>query len=274
MDFENISYEKADAVAWITKLCPPEYGMVRGVCVDLDRALDDAADDPEIRVIVISAGGDGFHNGGGPFFTELKPDWDFSSDEFREYCQFGHRLMRKMETLEKPIIGVAKGGAIGGGMEQLHTCDFVVAAETAVFSQPEPRAGLIAGWGGTQRLTRIVGWRKAKELMMGGWEIDGKEAASIGLINKAVPLEKVDEEVGNLIAELKKSGPVALAYTKLCMLKTWEADHRTGLDYEIEAEGMCVASSETKHGVAQLLAGKEVADYQDRPRFTAGPEWK
>jgi len=271
MEFENVLYEKRDDVAWITKNHPHENAMVRGVMLDMEKALDDAANDIKVRVIVLSAAGDGFHGGGGPFFTELSPDWDFTPDELREYFQFIHSLPEKMDRLEKPIIGVAKGGALGGSMEHLHACDFVIAADTAIFSQPEPRAGMVSP---TQRLTRIIGWRKAKELMMGGYEVNGKEAERIGMVNKAVPLDQVDEEVGRLIADLKKSGPVALAYTKLCMLKTWETDYRNGLEFEREAEAMCLASGETRHGVSQFLDGKSEASFEHRRRYTSGSEWK
>ena len=271
MEFRNVLYEKNDGVAWITKNHPTDNAMVRGVMLDMDKALDDAADDPKIRVVVVSAAGDGFHGGGGPFFTELSGDWSFTADQLREYFQFIHRLPEKMDRLEKPIIGVAKGGAIGGSMEHLHACDFVIAADTAIFSQPEPRAGMVSP---TQRLTRIIGWRKAKELMMGGYEINGEEAERIGMVNKAVPLDEVDEAVDRLITDLKKSGPVALGYTKLCMLKTWETDYRTGLEFEREAEAMCFASGETRHGVSQFLAGKNEASFEDRERHTSGSEWK
>ena len=278
MDYQHMRYEVKDAVAWITKDVPGEpgmtNGMIRDLCLEMMRALDDASDDETVRVIVIAAAGDGFHGGGGPFFAELRPDWDFDPDQMRELIQFGHRLMEQMDRLEKPTIAVVKGGGIGGGMEHMHTCDFVIAADTAVFSQPETSAGMIAGWGGTQRLTRIVGWRKAKELLMAARAYNGKEAEQMGLITKSVPLEDVDAEVEKLIFDIKKSGPVALAYTKQLMLRTWETDFRSGLLFEADAEAMCAASDETRHAVMQLVEGKEFAEHRDRKRWTGGPDWR
>ena len=271
MKFENIVYKKIDGVAWIIKNSPPENATTRGVILDMNRALDNAADDQAIRIIVISASGDGYHGGGGPFFTELRANWDFTADEIREYFQFFHRHWEKIERLEKPVIAVVKAGAIGAAMEQLHACDFVIAAETALFSQPETRAGMVSP---TQRLTHIIGWRKAKEMIMGGYEIDGKQAETIGMIRTAVPLDKVDEEVGKLISVLTKSGPVALAYTRQLMLKARETDYRTGLEFEVEAEAMCLATGETLHGVSQFLQGGTSAEFEDRKRYTAGPDWK
>jgi enoyl-CoA hydratase/carnithine racemase len=272
MDFKHISYLKADGIATIIKNNPPDYGMTVGVIVEMRQALIDARNDEDISVIIITAGGKGFH-AGALVFGEIRKDWEYTPMEFREIIQIGHKLYRMIETLEKPVIGVAKAGALGGGLENLHACDFVIAADTAKFSQPEVTLGLIAGWGGTQRLPRLVGWRKAKEILMAGIEITGKEAEAIGLINKAVPLDAVDEEVRKLSEKLKKCAPVALAYTKLAMKKVWETDYLSGLDYEIEAEGMTISSGEFNAEVFKaFVEGREPA-FKKRKRITTGPEW-
>ena len=278
MTYQHMTYEKKDGVARITKDVPEIAGMTNGMikdlCLEMMRALDDATDDETIRVIVIDAANDGFHGGGGPFFAELSPTWDFDPDQMRELIQFGHQLMEQMDRLEKPTIMVVKGGGIGGGMEQMHTCDFVICADEAKFSQPETMAGMIAGWGGTQRLTRILGWRKAKEFLMAAREFSGKEAEEMGLVTTSVPLEQVDAEVDKLIADITKNGPVALAYTKQLMLRTWETDFRTGLLFEADAEAMCIASGEAKHAVAQFMEGKFPPEHRDRKRWTGGKEWR
>lgn len=273
MDFESILYEKEDGVATITKNNPPGYGMTRGVLVEMRKALEDARDDSDIRVIVITAGGGGFHYGA-LVFGEIRADWNFTPLEFREIIQIGHHLYRMIETLEKPVIGVAKGGALGGGLENLHVCDFVIAADTARFSQPEVTMGLICGWGGTQRIARMVGWRKAKEILMGGVEISGKEAEALGLVNKAVPVEKVDEEVKALAVRLKRCAPVALAFTKLAMNKAWETDLMSGLSYEIEAEGMAISSGEFTADVFLAFQEGKEPSFPRMKRITSGPEWR
>ena len=185
-------------------------------------------------------------------------DWKLSPLEWRDISKFAHTLFRFIETLQKPVIGVVKTGAVGVGLENLHACDFVIASENAKFSQPEVNLRLIAGWGGTQRLTRLVGWRKAKQLLLTGVEIDGKEAEAIGLINKTVPIELVDEEVEKLSDGLKRCAPVAWGYAKLSMNKVWETDHKSGLDFEVESLAMVASQNEFNQSVFDdFINGKQ-----------------
>ena len=212
MKLNSIKYEKSNGVAKIIKDNPPQYGMTLEVLLEMKKTLKDAANDEDISVIVISAGGEGFHLGAVVFGEVKNKDWNLTPVEFREISQFARDIFLYIENLEKPVIGVAKAGAVGGGFENLHACDFVIGAEDAKFSQPEVTLGLCTGWGGSQRLTRMVGWRKAKELLLTGIEIDGKEAERIGAITKAVPLKEVDQVVDELCERLKICAPVAWGY--------------------------------------------------------------
>lgn len=273
MGYEAIDYRVADGVATITKINEPQYGMTRAVVLEMRHALIEALNDIDVSVVVVTCGGAGFHMGA-VVFGEARDTWQFTPLEFKEISQLGHDLFRLMETLEKPIIGVAKGGAVGGGFEMLHACDFVIAAEEASFSQPEVTLGMICGWGGTQRLTRMVGWRTAKRLLMEGVAVTGTEAAELGLVSSAVPLDQVDAEVDALCSRLKANGPVALAYTKLAMNKVWETDHRSGLDYEIEAGSMVNSSGEfTAQVFEDFLAGRQPT-FVKHPRMTRGAQWR
>lgn len=273
MDFAAITYEKSDGVATITKNNPPQYGMTREVLVEMRAALVDANNDEDITAIVITAGGDGFHMGA-VVLGEARPDWKFTPMEFKEALLTGQNLFRLIETIEKPVIGVAKAGAVGGGFENLHACDFVIASEAARFSQPEARLGMICGWGGTQRLPRMVGWRKAKELLMEGIEVSGSEAAELGLVTRAVPLDDVDAEVDALCERLKTYGPVGMGYTKLAMNKVWETDYRSGLDFEVEASAVVNSAGEFTAEVFQdFLEGRQPV-FKKRKRLTSGPEWR
>jgi len=269
VELNSIKYEKSNGIARITKDNPPQYGMTLEILLEMKKTLEDAANDENISVIVISAGGDGFHLGAVVFGEVGNADWKLSPVEFREISQFARELFRYIEILEKPVIGVAKSGAVGGGFENLHACDFVIAANDAKFSQPEVTLGLCTGWGGSQRLTRMVGWRKAKELLLTGVEIDGKEAEKIGIVTKAVPLDKVDQEVDKLCERLKICAPVAWGYTKLSMNKVWETDHRTGLDYEVEAWGMVNSEKEFNADVFEdFLEGRQ-PNFKKRKKITS-----
>jgi len=273
MEFSAIDYQTANGVATITKTNAPQYGMTRAVVLEMRAALIEANNDDDVSVIVITAGAPGFHMGA-VVFGEARPDWKFAPVEFKEIIQMGHDLFRMIETLEKPVIGVAKAGAVGGGFEMLHACDFVIAADEASFSQPEVTLGMICGWGGTQRLTRMVGWRKAKELLMEGIAVTGTEAAALGLVTRAVPLEEVDREVDALCQRLQTCAPVALGYTKLAMNKVWETDHRSGLDFEVEAAAMVISAGEfTAQVFDDFLAGRQPT-FEKRRRMTSGTEWR
>ena len=139
----SIRYEKSENVARIVKNNPPQYGMTKEMLVEMKWAIEDAGKDSDISVIVISADCDGFQLGATVFGEMGNKDWNLSPLEWRDISKFAHTLFRSIETLEKPVIGVAKTGAVGGGLENLHACDFVIASENAKFSQPEVNLGLI-----------------------------------------------------------------------------------------------------------------------------------
>ena len=273
MTNDAIIYRKEAGVATITKNNPPQFGMTLDVLTGMKQALVDANNDETVQVVVITAGGPGFHMGG-VVLGEANTDWEFTPVEFKEALLTGLNVFRLIETIEKPVIGVAKAGAVGGGFENLHACDFVIAGEDARFSQPEVTLGMICGWGGTQRLPRMVGWRKAKELLIEGIEISGTEAAELGLVTRAVPVDKVDEEVAALCERLKKNGPVAMGYTKLAMNKVWETDIRNGIDFELEASAVVNGSGEFTAAVFEdFLAGRQPS-FNQRRRITADDKWR
>ena len=274
MNLKSIDYKKNHEVANVTKINGPQYGMTLEVLVEMEEALIDANNDKDISVIIISAGGDGFHMGAVVFGEVGNADWNLSPVEFRDISKVAHKLFRYIETMEKPVIGVAKGGAVGGGFENLHACDFVIASNEAKFSQPEVTLGLNTGWGASQRLPRMVGWRKAKELLLTGIEISGKEAEKIGAITKAVPLDKVDEEVDKLCERLKLCAPVAWGYTKTAINKVWETDYRSGLEFEIEAWGMVNSEKEFNADVFDDFLNGRQPKFKKNKRITSGDEWK
>ena len=269
MNLKSIDYKKDHEVANITKINGPQYGMTLEVLVEMEEALIDANNDKDISVIIISAGGDGFHMGAVVFGEVGNADWNLSPVEFRDISKVAHKLFRYIETMEKPVIGVAKGGAVGGGFENLHACDFVIASNEAKFSQPEVTLGLNTGWGASQRLPRMVGWRKAKELLLTGIEISGKEAEKIGAITKAVPLNKVDEEVDKLCERLKLCAPVAWGYTKTAINKVWETDYRSGLEFEIEAWGMVNSEKEFNADVFDDFLNGRQPKFKKNKRITS-----
>jgi len=225
--FTHVRYEKVDGVATITKDGPGDsdtarFGMAAATIEQIADALEDAARDPEVVVVVLTTAGDAVHQGAA-VAGELFPDGALDAVDFFEVIGAGQRLGQLTETLEKPVIGVAKGGALGGGLEHLLACDFVVAAEDAAFTLPEVRFGLAVGWGAAWRVPRAIGWMPAKELLLLGESIDGRRAAELGLVTTAVPADEVDAAVADLIARLRQCSPTSIAFTKLAMARSWSA---------------------------------------------------
>jgi len=278
MQFENIIYEKKEGIARITKNKPgyvfqgrsAPNGMTQGMMMDVKAAVEEAARDSEVRVIIIDAAGEGFHSGAVTLQNVTEGGTPLI---LREVVHIGHEVYNMIENLEKPVIYKVKGGASGGGCEMGHACDFVIAAETATFSQGEVNGGIIPGWGGTQRVPRLAGLRKGMEMILTGDPIDGKEAERVGLITKAVPAEKVEEETWALAKKLAAKPPVALAMAKSAIRKGMQVDLRTGLAYEAEVEALCMTTEQLKEARVARTEGRTPVFKPER-RVTPGQEWK
>jgi len=165
----------------------------------------------------------------------------------------GYKLCKALENLEKPVIAAINGYALGGGLEVAMSCDLRIAAETAKMGQTEINIGLIPGWGGTQRLTRLVGKTLAKEMVFTGKMIDAKTAYEKGLVNKVVPPERLMEEAKALAKELASKAPVALKLCKMLIDKGLETDLDTALALETEAFGTVASTEDLQEGVSAFL---------------------
>jgi enoyl-CoA hydratase/carnithine racemase len=213
MEFETIIYEKKDHVARITLNRPEALNSLnRTMVMELGQALDDSDTDRDVRVVVITGSGRAFCSG-----ADLK----FASEELttsqaeQEFFRFANKvMMRRIETLSKPVIAAVNGYAMGGGFEILTVVDLAIAAEDAVISDKHIKQALLAAGGAAYRLPLLIGMRKAKELMFTGKTITGKEAEEIGLVNKAVPAALLQSTVDALAAELAEYSPVAMSITK------------------------------------------------------------
>jgi enoyl-CoA hydratase len=211
--FETILYDKKNHVARITLNRPDALNAInRTMVTELGKVLDDSDTDRDVRVVVITGAGRAFCSG-----ADLK----FASEELttsqaeQEFFRFANRvMMRRIETLSKPVIAAVNGYAMAGGFEILTVVDLVIAAEDAMIGDMHIKHGLLAAGGAPYRLPLLIGMRKAKELMFTGKTITGKEAEEIGLVNKAVPASILQSTVDALAAELAEYSPVAMSITK------------------------------------------------------------
>jgi enoyl-CoA hydratase len=173
--------------------------------------------------------------------------------EAMNFTVFAQRLTKKIEELRKPVIAAINGYALGGGLELAMSCDLRIASENAKLGQTELNVGLIPGWGGTQRLPRLVGRGIAKELIFTGKMIDAKTAKQLGLLSAVVPADKLKSAVKDLANELMTKPPVGLQMTKQLINNSIEMDMTKGLLQEAEAFGVIVSTEDFDEGVAAFL---------------------
>jgi len=250
MQFTNIIYEKKDGVAWIIINRPQ---VMNALDIESRKemltALQDADSDEDVRAVILTGAGDKAFSAG----ADLRIFREMSALEARRYVKLAKQVARTIETLSKPVIAVVKGYAFGGGLELVLSCDLVIATEDARFGQTEINVGLIPGVGGTQRLPRAVGIRKAKEMIYTGQVIDAQEAHRLGLVNRVVPREKLDEVVNELLTQIKSKSPLILKLAKQAVNKGFESDLVSGLDYESELFIYCFTTEDQKEGVKAFL---------------------
>ena len=189
---------------------PDQYNALnKDVLTELDSKLDSIIEDTDCRVIILTGSGDKAFIAGADIQTMIK----MNENQAQEFSKIGQDLTIKMEECKIPIIAAVNGFALGGGCEFAMACHIRYATENAVFGQPEVSLGLIAGWGGTQRLPRLIGKGKAMEILLSGKNIKANEAYLIGLVNKVVPKNELIPSVEELARSIIKNGPIAVTAT-------------------------------------------------------------
>lgn len=185
------------------------------------------------------------------------------SKEAREFAKNGLGVFRKIELMEKPVIAAVNGFALGGGCELSMCCDIRIASEKAKFGQPETGLGIIPGFAGTQRLSRLVGIGRAKELIFTSDMIDANEAYRIGLVNKVVPHDDLMKVVMEMAENILAKGQIAVRFAKTAINRGIETDIETGMSIERDLFGLCFTTEDQKEGMGAFL-GKRKPDYKLR----------
>jgi enoyl-CoA hydratase len=259
MELKNIIFEKKDSLAWIT-LNRPE---VRNAQNDFLRAevlwaLENSRDDDDVRILIITGSGDKAFSAGADIseFPKRTP-----ADILRG--KGTRRMTDLLREIPKPAIAMVNGLALGGGCELAMSCDIIIASENAMFGQPEINIGNIPGAGGTQILPRLVGEKKAKELIFTGAFIPAQEALAIGMINKVVPLDKLRETVMEMAKAMMRHSPIILKLCKLAVNKSLDVPLTVGMDYERDLFAMCFGTEDQKEGARAFLE-KRKPEYRGR----------
>ena len=247
MEFKYIIYEKSEAIATIT-LNRPEVlnAFSKEVEDEVLQALEDIKNDENVRVVILTGAGEKAFSAG----ADIKAMKGMNALKARELSLRGEKVCTALENFEKPIIAAINGYALGGGLEVAMACDIRIASENARMGQTEINIGLIPGWGGTQRLTRLIGRTKAKELIFTGKMIDAKTAEQLGIVNMVVPADKFKETVRQFAAELAQKAPVAIKVAKALINKGAEISLDAAIALEREGFGVVASTEDLQEGVS------------------------
>ncbi|MCH7969063.1 MAG: enoyl-CoA hydratase/isomerase family protein [Thaumarchaeota archaeon] len=231
-----IQTSKTDSVCTV-KINRPEKlnAMNLDVAKELIKTFENLGKDDSVKVIILTGVGEKAFSAGADieYMSKLSPD------ESVEYAKLGQLLTSTVELVKQPTIAAINGFALGGGCELAMSCDIRIAADTAKMGQPEVTIGIPPGWGGTQRLLRIVGIAKAKELVYTGRMIKADEAKEIGLVNQVVPLASLQEEAIKLAQKIAENSAMGVQMSKVAINKGRNADLDTGLGVELLAWRNC-----------------------------------
>ena len=222
------------------------------VLSELEEAIDRIRIDETRCVIITGTGGKAFVAG-----ADIASMYPLSKNQAKEWSLNGNRVFRKIETLPVPVIAAINGYALGGGCELAMACDIRIASETAVFSQPEVGLGVIAGFGGTQRLSRLIGAGKAKELLFTAAKINASEALALGLVNAVYPAEALMAEAFKLAEKIAANAPIAVRATKKAVNEGLRNDICTGIKIEAEQFGICFETEDQKNAMGAFLEKKK-----------------
>jgi enoyl-CoA hydratase/carnithine racemase len=259
-DLQNANYTVEDRIAIITLDHPPVNAINSQTMKDLDAALDMALEDDAVKVIVVTGAGWSVFVAGADIneFDQIR-----DAGHVEELLRAGHAVFSKIETSGKPVIAAINGMCLGGGLELAMACHIRVAGDRARIGQPEINLGIIPGWGGTQRLPRIVGPSVAAEMILTGDMIRAQEAYRLGLVNKVVPMTDVLTEAKDLAHKIAGKSAVAIG----CAMEAIERGRHLALaeamEVEIEGWRTLVESEDMKEGL-QAFLDKRQPQFKDR----------
>ena len=249
MDFKNIIVDKEDGVG-IVKMNRPDAlnALNTETLQELEKAFAHLGESGDVKVIIITGEGKAFVAGAD--IAEMK---DMSADEAKAFSQKGQKVFDLIARIDKPVIAAVNGFALGGGCELAMACDIRIASEKAKLGQPEVNLGIIPGFAGTQRLARLVGAAKAKELIFTGDLIDAQTAHSVGLVNQVVPAEELMDVCMEMAKKIASKGPTAVKLAKKVIDDGIQRSLYQGSALERDGFAECFTGDEAKEGMTAFL---------------------
>jgi enoyl-CoA hydratase len=259
MPYQNLIWERNEAILTLSVNRPQAMNAFDALTLqELDQALAAVEADPSIRILILTGVGKAFVAG-----ADIKLMTGFHPGEARRFSQLGQHVLQRLQDLPLPVIAAVNGFALGGGCELMLSADVRIAAHTAKIGLPEVSLGIMPGFGGTQRLVRLVGPGKAKELTFTAEAITAEEAWRIGLVDRVCQPETLMAEAVALAEKMLKNSPDSLRAAKLALNTGAETDIVTGLALEAELFGTCFAVENAAIGMNAFIR-REKALFQDR----------
>lgn len=248
---KNIIYAREKGIVKVT-INRPEVRNALNMAVrqELKEVVAEIDKDKDIRVVIITGAGDRAFISGADI-TEFREVTPMMIEDY--VSTLGQQLYTDIENIRVPVIAMINGFCLGGGLELAMCCDIRIASENAKFGQLEINVGLFPGGGGTQRLPRLIGWGRAKELIYTGKIIDAAEAERLGLVDKVVPPERLEEEVNKLAKTIASKSPLIVKLAKKVINRGMYTDLAAGLAYEKANFALCFASEDHTEGITAFL---------------------
>ncbi|MDY0186665.1 MAG: enoyl-CoA hydratase-related protein [Syntrophus sp. (in: bacteria)] len=259
MAYEMILLNIEGRIATISLNRPPMNPLNSVILREITEAISEIEADENVKVVIVNSVGERAFAAG----ADVKEMVNLTPVELYDFCQGFRKACESLNHYALPVIAVIKGLTLGGGCELAMACDLRIAAENAKFGQPEINLGILPGAGGTQRLTRLIGPARSKEMILTGDMIDAATAERYGLVNKVVPLEEVDKAAMELAEKLASKPKVALKMAKAAINAGQNVDLGSGLDFEILSFTLAGASEDKLEGMTALLE-KRKANFKDK----------
>lgn len=248
MEYQDLIYEEKNKVAYL-RLNRPQ--MLNSFCMNMKHELEDAVlrveKKDDIWGVIITGSGRAFSSG-----TDIS-EFPSNVEQARKITAYSQKLFNRVENLGKPVIAVINGFALGGGLELALSCDIRIAADRAKLGFPEVKVGAIPCYGGTQRLTRLVGAGRAKEMVFTGAMLTAEEALGMGLVNHVAPAGKEMEKAEEMMRLILDNAPMAVAYAKQCINKGPEVSLDYAMDLEANLVSMLVPTHDLREGSQAFL---------------------
>jgi enoyl-CoA hydratase len=250
MAYENILFQVEEGIATITFNRPKALNALNGALLEeFAAALTEIEANEDIRVLVLTGAGEKSFVAG----ADISEIATFNTLQAKLFARKGQLIINRLQDLSIPVIAAVNGFALGGGSEIALACDFIYAADGAKFGLPEIGLGIIPGFGGTQRLARVVGPAMAKEMIFTGKLIPAQEAAALGMVNRVCGADTLMDDVFKTARVIAAKGKVSLRAAKQAISSGLNTDLATGLKIEVDAFALCMASQDAKEGTRAFL---------------------